>query len=175
MLCYPIEVAAMKTAALLAAASLLLASSAFAQSSAPSNPGLPPPGINDPGVQPVAPPAKVAPATTHNAVNQQTLPSMQDAGNPGNSKQMSLPPQVSVHEEDGDEVQEYRRSGMLYMVVVTPKKGIPQTYTVDPDGTRRLVPGSAPVQPVMYKVLEWGKSKPAEADSSEATQSESGH
>jgi hypothetical protein len=31
------------------------------------------------------------------------------------------------------------------------------------------------VGPAMYKVLEWGKSKPAEADSSEATQSESGH
>ena len=85
---------------------------------------------------------------------------MEDAGDAGNSKQMSLPPQVSVREEDGDQVQEYRRSGMLYMVVVTPKKGIPQTYMVDPDGTRRLVPGEAPVQPVMYKVLEWGKSKP---------------
>jgi Protein of unknown function (DUF2782) len=175
MLHLPIEVAAMKTAALLAAASLLLASSAFAQSSAPSNPGLPPPGINDPGVQPVAPPAKVAPTTTHKAGNQQNLPSMQDTGDAGDSKHMSLPPQVSVREEDGDQVQEYRRSGMLYMVVVTPKKGIPQTYMVDPDGTRRLVPGESPVQPVMYKVLEWGKSKPAEADSTEATQSESGH
>ncbi len=161
----------MKTAALLAAASLLLASSAFAQTSAPSNNVPPPPGMNDPGVQPVAPPAKVAPATKQNTGNQQALPS----GDAGNAKQMSLPPQVSVHDEDGDEVQEYRRSGMLYMVVVTPKKGIPQTYNVDPDGTRTLVPGQPPVRPVMYKVLEWGKSKPAEADSTEATQSESGH
>jgi hypothetical protein len=175
MLCSPIEVAAMKTAALLAAASLLLASSAFAQSSAPTNNVPPPPGMNDPGVQPVAAPAKVAPATKQNAGSQQALPSMQGAGDAGNAKQMSLPPQVSVHEEQGDEVQEYRRSGMLYMVVVTPKNGIPQTYNVDPDGTRTLVPGQPPVRPVMYKVLEWGKSKPAEADSTEESQGDSGH
>ena len=55
---------------------------------------------------------------------------------------------------------------MLYMVVVTPKNGIPQSYTVDPDGTRHMQPGQAPVHPAMYKVLEWGKSKPAEASSS---------
>jgi Protein of unknown function (DUF2782) len=175
MLNPPIEVATMKTAALLAAASLLLASSAFAQSSAPSNNVPPPPGMNDPGVQAVAPPAKVVRKTTQNAGNIPALPSMHEVSNADNGKQMSLPPQVTTHQEDGDQVQEYRHNGMLYMVVVTPKKGIPQTYTVDPDGTRRLTPGEAPVQPVMYKVLEWGKSKPAEADSAEDTQSDSGH
>jgi len=167
----------MKTAALLAAASLLLASGAFAQSSAPSNNVPPPPGMNDPGVQAVAPPARTrtAPATTQSGSNQPALPTMQDGGNAGDSKQMSLPPQVTTRQEAGDEVQEYRHNGMLYMVVVTPKNGIPQTYNVDPDGTRRLAPGQAPVQPVMYKVLEWGKSKPAEADSTEDTQSDTGH
>jgi hypothetical protein len=47
------------------------------------------------------------------------------------------------------------------MVVVTPKSGIAQTYMVDPEG--RLVDehGMKPARPVMYKVLEWGKSRPA--------------
>jgi len=168
----------MKTAALLAAASILLASSLLAsnvsaQSSAPANNVPPPPGINDPGVQPA--PADTATATRQQAGNQPALPSMHDVGDAGNGKHMTLPPQVSVHEEGEDQVQEYRRSGMLYMVVVTPKHGIPQTYKVDPDGTRHLEPGEPPVQPVMYKVLEWGKSKPAEADSSGAAQDNSGH
>jgi len=138
----------MKTAALLAAASLLLASGAFAQSSAPSNNVPPPPGMNDPGVQAVAPPARTrtAPATTQSGSNQPALPTMQDGGNAGNSKQMSLPPQVTTRQEAGDEVQEYRHNGMLYMVVVTPKNGIPQTYNVDPDGTRRGARAAGDVQ-----------------------------
>jgi hypothetical protein len=168
MLCTPIEVAAMKTATLLAAASLLFASSAFAQSTAPTGNVPPPPGMNDPGVQPVLPPASDAAATT-------PPPGTQKPDTAREGKHMSLPPQVSVRREGENEVQEYRRSGMVYMVVVTPKNGIAQTYMVDPDGTRHLQPGQAPVQPVMYKVLEWGKSKPAEADSSGAAHGDDGH
>ena len=167
----------MKTAALLAAASLLLAAGAMAQSAPPSGSVPPPPGINDPGVQPVAPaPTSAAPASApvpaHQSAMSRGLPSMQDHS--GSGKHMTLP-QVSVHREGQNEVQEYRRSGMLYMVVVTPKGGIPQTYRVDPDGTRHLQPGQPPVQPVMYKVLEWGKSKPAAAASSARPSGESGH
>lgn len=158
----------MKTAALLAAASLLLASSAFAQSSAPPANVPPPPGINDPGVPAVAPPSPPAPVSPRRAERAPRLPSMQDRGNTGDSRHMTLPPQVSVHREGENEVQEYRRSGMLYRVVVTPKNGIQQIYDVAPDGTRQLQPGQPPVRPVMYKVLEWGKSKPAEAASSQA-------
>ncbi len=161
----------MKTAALLAAASLLLAAGAMAQSAPPSGSVPPPPGINDPGVQPVAPaPSRAAPAQT--STKSRRLPSMQDHSGAG--KHMTLP-QVSVHREGQNEVQEYRRSGMVYMVVVTPKGGIPQTYMVDPDGTRHLQPGQPPVQPVMYKVLEWGKSKPAAAASRTTPPGDSGH
>ncbi len=167
----------MKTAALLAAASLLLAAGAMAQSAPPSGSVPPPPGMNDPGVQPVAPaPTSAAPASApvpaHQSAMSRGLPSMQDHS--GGGKHMTLP-QVSVHQEGQNEVQEYRRSGMVYMVVVTPKGGIPQTYLVDPDGTRHLQPGQPPVQPVMYKVLEWGKSKPAAAASSATPSGESGH
>lgn len=163
----------MKTAALLAAASLLLAAGAIAQSAPPSGSVPPPPGINDPGVQPVAPAsAGPAPAPAHPSAMSRRLPSMQDHAGAG--KHMTLP-QVSVHREGQNEVQEYRRSGMLYMVVVTPKGGIPQTYRVDPDGTRHMQPGQPPVQPVMYKVLEWGKSKPAAAASSATPPGDSGH
>ena len=165
----------MKTAALLAAASLLLAAGALAQSAPPSGNVPPPPGMNDPGVQPVAPvPASAAAPSTpvHPSAMSRRLPSMQDHSGAG--KHMTLP-QVSVHREGPNEVQEYRRSGMVYMVVVTPKGGIPQTYMVDPDGTRHLQPGQPPVQPVMYKVLEWGKSKPAAAASSTTPPRDSGH
>lgn len=161
----------MKHAALLTAASLLLATavaaaSASAQTSTQSTPPTttapPPPGINDPGVRQLPPPkAKLAPSAT----SSHNLPAMQDGSATSDAKHMDLP-DVSSHQDGEDEVQEYRRSGLLYMVVVTPKSGIPQTYDVDPDGTRHMQTGEPPVRPVMYKVLEWGKSRPAEASSS---------
>ncbi len=158
----------MKTAALLAAASLLLATGALAQSSPPAN-GPPPPGLNDPGVK-----ASTSDAASHAAAPQDApLPAhAPDAAR--HAKHMSLP-QVSQHQEGQNEVQEYRRSGLLYMVVVTPPNGIPQTYMVDPDGTRHMQPGQPPVTPVMYKVLEWGKSKPASAGSTANPPGDDGH
>ncbi|MBB5359287.1 hypothetical protein HDE76_002516 [Rhodanobacter sp. ANJX3] len=160
----------MKSAAVLAAASFffvsgLAASSVYAQSSAPATNAPPPPGMNDPGVKQLPPPPKVPDATVQKSAGGQNLPAMQDTGAAGDGKHMTLP-DVSTHQEGDNQVEEYRRSGMLYMVVVTPKNGIPQSYTVDPDGTRHMQPGQAPVHPAMYKVLEWGKSKPAEASSS---------
>ena len=160
----------MKSAAVLAVASFffvsgLAASNVYAQSPAPATSALPPPSMNDPGVKPLAPPPKVPDATVSKSAGSQNLPAMQDAGTAGDGKHMTLP-DVSTHQEGENEIEEYRRSGMLYLVVVTPKNGIPQSYTVDPDGTRHMHPGQAPVHPAMYKVLEWGKSKPAEASSS---------
>ena len=156
----------MNIAAVLVAASLFVATAALAQSAAPTANVPPPPGINDPGVHAVAP---AEPALPHRA---RPLPALHDRAD-GRGKHMTLP-QVSVHREGDKQVQEYRRSGLLYMVVVTPKNGIAQTYDVDPDGTHHLQPGQAPVRPVMYKVLEWGKSKPASAASSE-TSPDQGH
>jgi hypothetical protein len=180
MLCSPIEVAAMKTAALLVAASVLFASSAFAQSS-PSTNVPPPPGINDPGVKAATPPAKpaVKSKSAHSArqpldLKPQALPAMQDSGNAPAGRDKSLP-QIRVRQEGDNNIQEYSRNGQVYMVVVTPKVGIAQTYMVDPQG--RLVDehGQKPVRPVMYKVLEWGKSKPAAEGSTETAPGDDGH
>jgi Protein of unknown function (DUF2782) len=162
----------MKSATLLVAASFLLASGlaafgAHAQSSAPATNVPPPPGMNDPGVNQLPPPPKVPSVPATKSAAGQNLPAMQDSGTAGDGKHMTLP-DVSSHQEGENEVEEYRRSGMLYLVVVTPKHGIPQSYTVDPDGTRHMQNGEPAVHPAMYKVLEWGKSKPAEASSSES-------
>ncbi len=165
----------MKTAAFLAAASILLASSAFAQSSAPPSNPPPPPGMNDPGTQPVAPSTEDSSANRSQAGRHATVPAMQAPAGVHDGKHMTLPAQVSVRREGENDVQEYRRSGLLYMVVVTPKGGVPQTYMVDPDGTRHFQAGEPPVRPVMYKVLEWGKSKPANAESTEAAAGDDGH
>jgi hypothetical protein len=160
----------MRNAALLAVASVVFASSllvstAFAQSS-PSTSVPPPPGMNDPGVRAVAPPAKPAktPASRQLDLKPQALPAMRDDGTAHSGRDKSLP-EIKVRKEGDNTIQEYSRSGRVYMVVVTPKNGIEQTYMVDPEG--RLVDehGKKPVGPVMYKVLEWGKSKPAAEES----------
>jgi hypothetical protein len=80
-----------------------------------------------------------------------------------------------VRQEGDNSVQEYSRNGRVYMVVVTPKNGIAQTYMVDPQGRVVDEHGQKPVGPVMYKVLEWGKAKPPAENSSEATPDDDGH
>ena len=170
----------MKTAAQLAAASallisILLGSSAFAQTSPPGN-ALPPPAINTPGTRAVAPARSAtaqSPATGVESAQSTALPTLQDAGTARDARN-EPPPEVRVYQQGTDSVQEYARNGQIYMVVVTSKAGIVQTYMVDPEG--RLVDehGQKPVRPVMYKVLEWGKSKPASAQSS-APPADSGH
>ena len=163
----------MKTAALLVVASVLFASNVLMSDvqaqSTPSTSVPPPPGLHDPGVKAVAPPAKKparsAPkpaATTGRSLDlkPQALPAMQDDGQARADRDASLP-EIKVHQQGDNQIQEYSRNGRVYMVVVTPKSGIAQTYMVDPQG--RLVDehGMKPVGPVMYKVLEWGKSRPA--------------
>lgn len=153
----------MKTTALLAAASFLFASHALAQTPPPT-PVPPPPGMNDPGVK------AVAPATPKSGdkldLKAPALPSMQDPGEARDARNQP-PPQVSVRREGDNTVQEYSQSGRVYMIVVTPKSGITQTYMVDPSGIVHSQPGQPPVKPVMYKLLEWGKSPPAVTESAD--------
>ncbi|GAB2802583.1 DUF2782 domain-containing protein [Dyella kyungheensis] len=171
----------MKPVALLAVLGVAIASNALAQSS-PSQfpPAPPPPGMNDPGVKaaPQAPAPKLvqpsksaagktsasgnvsadteasmsAPATTTTPATTDAQP--RDAN--GNA-----PPQVKVVTQGDQTIQEYSRSGQVYMVVVTPKGGIPQTYMVDQKGAWSNQAGE-PVKPVMYKIMSWGNSKPAQ-------------
>ena len=165
----------MKPVALLIVLGAAVASQAFAQT-AGFPPAPPPPGMNDPGVKAVAPPARApasaaqsaqqgqqAQAASNNAParpGQPSLPAMQEPRDATGQ----APPQVTVRKQGDDTIQEFRRSGQLYMVVVTPKNGITQTYMVDQKGAWTNA-GGEPVKPVMYKVLEWGKGKtPEEQD-----------
>ncbi|QNK02977.1 DUF2782 domain-containing protein [Dyella telluris] len=170
----------MKPVVLLAVLGVAVASNAFAQSSASQfPPAPPPPGMNDPGVKAVAPPAPapVAPAPSSakpsaksgaakvSADTSATL-SQPATSTPATSDAQprdpngNTPPQVKVRTEGDQTIQEYSRSGQVYMVIVTPKGGIPQTYMVDQKGAWTNQAGE-PVKPVMYKVIEWGKSRPA--------------
>ena len=70
-----------------------------------------------------------------------------------------LEPTVTIRDEDGRQIEEYRMNGQIYMVKVTPKGGIPYYY-IDTDGDGRLELDTAqqalnPVQPVHWKIKEW--------------------
>jgi hypothetical protein len=64
------------------------------------------------------------------------------------------PPTVTIRRVDGDIVEEYRKGGRLFMVRVTPRRGIPYTL-LDTTGTGRFDRGDGPVRPVYYTIYEW--------------------
>jgi hypothetical protein len=182
------ETATMKPTRVLSAVALALAFAlpAMAQQST-SQPKLtplpPPPSINDPGVKegakdtsgqaPIPRPVPYdstegqtsTPATSDAQPMQHavpTLPAMQDNSGSAMDSRGKNPPQVTVRQQDGDTVEEYRSGGRLYMVRVTPKNGPPQTYMADPSGKLYHDAADGPVNPVYYKVYEWGDApKPA--------------
>jgi hypothetical protein len=111
----------------------------------PPGSGLPPPDINDAGVQsnPVPLPSSSIPPSE--------APSLRAA----NGEQA---PTVAVKTEaNGDTVEEYRRGATLYMVRITPKNGVTQTFMVN-GGTGKLIrdPRMGPVDPVYYTIYQWG-------------------
>jgi hypothetical protein len=70
-----------------------------------------------------------------------------------------LEPTVTIREEEGRQIEEYRMNGRVYMVKVTPTGGIPYYY-IDTDGDGQLELDTDqqalnPVQPVHWKILEW--------------------
>lgn len=168
---------------LVAALALVLALPAAAQTATDPKfaPLPPPPGINDPGVKagetdrsgskPIDRPVtydeaqdgKSTPATSdaQGSRSPVDLPSMQDKGAMVDGRGQQAP-QVTVRQQGDDRVEEYRTGGKLFMVVVTPKNGVPQTYMADPDGKLQHDPKNGPINPVYYKVYEWGAApKPA--------------
>lgn len=157
----PVVVATLLSTAMFAAA-------LHAQTAA-SSPALPPPGLNDPGVQASPPPAaSVAPPASASKpdLHPLTLPAMKS----GDSR-MGRPvgePEVQIRQQGDNTVQEYSRNGRVYMVVVTPRHGPQQTYMVDPQGRWVDERGQRRATPTLYKVLEWGKSRPP-AESSDDT------
>jgi hypothetical protein len=70
-----------------------------------------------------------------------------------------LEPTVTIRDEEDRQIEEYRMNGRVYMVKVTPKKGVPYYYIdSDGDGQLELDPTQQamnPVQPVYWKIKEW--------------------
>lgn len=131
---------------------------AHASSSAPP-PGsaLPPPGINEPGAQAVPLPSTGIP------------PSVAPAARNGGRDSTNVAVRTN---EAGDTIEEYSRNGSVYMVRVTPKHGITQTYMVNQPGSNQMHdPKLGPVSPVYYDIYKWGKPRPpAEASSTGSAQ-----
>lgn len=143
---------------LILAAALPLTASAQTQvlataQSAPPPPrsGLPPPDINDQGVQAIPLPSSSIPASE--------APSLRAA----NGEQA---PTVAVKTApNGGTVEEYRHGGTLYMVRITPKNGLTQTFMVN-GATGKLIrdPRMGPVSPVYYTIYKWGAApKPVDS------------
>lgn len=63
---------------------------------------------------------------------------------------------VTIRREGDNVIEEYRRSGSVYMVVVTPENGARYTY-LDTDGDGRLEgdPREGRARPVYYTLYEW--------------------
>ena len=181
MLRIPIEAIVMKSAACLFALSALIALPVGAQSAGSSAPPKfaptpPPPGMNDPGVNPSREPAVSstsanAPASSPAEITPSQLPGKpipmpkMPGAQPDTDANGNTPPNVTVHQEGENTIEEYRQNGTLYMVVVHPPHGLTQTYMIDKDGHMTDPHGAPPVKPVMYKVLEWGGKKPASSSS----------
>ncbi|WP_374602054.1 DUF2782 domain-containing protein [Arenimonas sp.] len=66
-------------------------------------------------------------------------------------------PAVSIRTEaNGDKVEEYRQNGVLYMVKVTPARGVPY-YLMDTDGNGKFNRQDVVehVAPVYWTIYEW--------------------
>jgi hypothetical protein len=67
-------------------------------------------------------------------------------------------PTVTIRDEEGKRIEEYSRNGQVYMVKVTPEKGVPYYY-IDSDGDGQLETSPThdleQVKPVYWKVKEW--------------------
>jgi hypothetical protein len=84
---------------------------------------------------------------------------LQDVPIPPKVQDEQIEPTVTIREEEGQMIEEYRLNGQVYMVKVTPKGGVPYYY-IDDDGDGRLELDTTrspldPVRPVYWKVKEW--------------------
>mgnify|MGYP001823169010 CR=1 FL=1 len=78
---------------------------------------------------------------------------------PPKIQEEQIEPTVTIREDEGRQIEEYRMNGQVYMVKITPVGGIPYYY-IDTDGDGKLEldmdqQALNPVQPVHWKILEW--------------------
>lgn len=150
---------------------LALATVAWAQEPPPPAEAPPPPGMDEAGPTDVT--ATPATGAADEGPGEKVLP-RERAPDPGPAAEQKpivsgepLPekvrpsdesaPAVTIRTEGEVTIEEYRRSGALYMVVVTPKSGVRYTY-LDTDGNGRLegdVGSLENVAPVYYTLYEW--------------------
>ncbi|HET7221596.1 MAG TPA: DUF2782 domain-containing protein [Rhodanobacteraceae bacterium] len=135
---------------------------AASSSAPPPGSALPPPGINDPGAKPQSVPL---PST---GIPPSIAPAARQRNGNGDSTNVSV-----RTDANGDTIKEYRRNGSVYMVRVTPKHGVTQTYMVNsPNGSLMHDPKLGPVSPVYYDIYKWGgPKKPASSAAAEASTS----
>jgi hypothetical protein len=86
-----------------------------------------------------------------------SMPEQADATDAPPAGDQELQPEVTIIQRDGDVVEEYRVGGQLYMVKITPSKGLPY-YLVDSDGdgsleTRRNELDNPEV--VKWRIFSW--------------------
>jgi len=70
-----------------------------------------------------------------------------------------IEPQVVIRQEDGEQIEEYSRNGVVYMIRVVPAAG-PAYYLIDTTGdgdfNSRFQHGQInPVYPAHWKLIEW--------------------
>ncbi|MGH8183904.1 MAG: DUF2782 domain-containing protein [Rhodanobacteraceae bacterium] len=138
----------------------------LAHSAAPPPPGsaLPPPGINDPGAKPQSVPL---PST---GIPPSVAPAAREKDGNGDSTNVNTSTNAN-----GDTVQEYSRNGSVYMVRVTPKHGVTQTYMINNPGSNAAHdPKLGPVSPVYYTIYKWGGPRKPASSSAPAETSTSG-
>jgi hypothetical protein len=73
------------------------------------------------------------PVFAQNATNAQPLPAVPPPPPEIIPFDAALEPQVTIRKRDGDTIEEFRMSGRIYMLKVTPSHGVPY-YLVDSQG-----------------------------------------
>ena len=169
----------MKTASVLLIALMSVAASAHAQKGATTTttssdqipPVQPPPNIDDKDpVTNIPTPEAVAKTVVDDSLGTNSADA--DAKTRAMANSPGLPPEVqaavnaselpviTVRQDGGDTVEEYRKKGKLYFVRVLSTSGPTKLYVDDPGAIpsnvmNQLSAPSGQVQPVYYKLLDW--------------------
>lgn len=106
--------------------------------------------------RPVAPPPPIPPVDAPRTVVDEDVPIPPKVIN----DEDRLEPTVDISRDaDDNVVEEYSLDGRVYMVKITPKRGLPYYY-LDDDGDGQLElqerdRAAHPVKPVFWKIKEW--------------------